>query len=55
MMGHMMDVYNGKSFNQVDTKPEMIGHYLGYFSITYRSGKHSHHRGHPLLRFITPK
>ena len=26
---------NGKTFNQVEIKPEMIGHYLGEFSISY--------------------
>jgi len=29
-------VYNGKVFNFVDIKPEMVGAYLGEFSITYR-------------------
>merc|ERR1739844_107123 len=33
-------VYNGKTFNQVEIKPEMIGHYLGEFSITYKPVKH---------------
>uniref|UniRef100_A0A8C9KBI1 40S ribosomal protein S15 n=1 Tax=Panthera tigris altaica TaxID=74533 RepID=A0A8C9KBI1_PANTA len=33
-------VYNGKIFNQVEIKPEMIGHYLGEFSITYKPMKH---------------
>merc|ERR1712029_489970 len=35
MTGSMVGVYNGKTFNQVEIKPEMIGHYLGEFSITY--------------------
>ncbi|XP_040197463.1 40S ribosomal protein S15-like [Rana temporaria] len=34
MVGSMVGVYNGKAFNQVEIKPEMIGHYLGEFSIT---------------------
>jgi small subunit ribosomal protein S15e len=29
-------VYNGKVFNLVSVMPEMVGHYLGEFSITYR-------------------
>uniref|UniRef100_A0A452RHX9 40S ribosomal protein S15 n=1 Tax=Ursus americanus TaxID=9643 RepID=A0A452RHX9_URSAM len=29
MVGSMVGVYNGKTFNQVEIKPEMIGHYLG--------------------------
>uniref|UniRef100_A0A8C9PCW4 40S ribosomal protein S15 n=1 Tax=Spermophilus dauricus TaxID=99837 RepID=A0A8C9PCW4_SPEDA len=40
MVGSMVGVYNGKSFNQVEIKPEMIGHYLGEFSITYKPVKH---------------
>merc|ERR1711976_273974 len=34
MTGSVVGVYNGKTFNQVEIKPEMIGHYLGEFSIT---------------------
>merc|ERR1719515_416912 len=29
MIGSIVGVYNGKTFNQVEIKPEMIGHYLG--------------------------
>merc|ERR1712141_605427 len=39
MIGSMVGVYNGKTFNQVEIKPEMIGHYLGEFSITYKPVK----------------
>merc|ERR1712111_258582 len=39
MTGSMVGVYNGKTFNQVEIKPEMIGHYLGEFSITYKPVK----------------
>merc|ERR1711962_1554334 len=28
MTGSIVGVYNGKTFNQVEIKPEMIGHYL---------------------------
>eukprot|EP00105_Crassostrea_gigas_P040306 XP_019924454.1 PREDICTED: 40S ribosomal protein S15 [Crassostrea gigas] len=40
MIGSIIGVYNGKTFNQVEVKPEMIGHYLGEFSITYKPVKH---------------
>uniref|UniRef100_A0A2K5YHU7 40S ribosomal protein S15 n=1 Tax=Mandrillus leucophaeus TaxID=9568 RepID=A0A2K5YHU7_MANLE len=40
MVGSRMGVYNGKTFNQVAIKPEMISHYLGEFSITYKPVKH---------------
>ncbi|MCO5552261.1 hypothetical protein L7F22_005773 [Adiantum nelumboides] len=34
MIRSIVGVYNGKTFNQVEIKPEMIGHYLGDFSIS---------------------
>nr|CAJ17202.1 ribosomal protein S15e [Scarabaeus laticollis] len=40
MVGSIVGVYNGKTFNQVEIKPEMIGHYLGEFSLTYKPVKH---------------
>merc|ERR1712117_261932 len=40
MIGSIVGVYNGKTFNQVEIKPEMIGHCLGEFSITYKPVKH---------------
>jgi len=40
MVGAVVGVYNGKVFNQVEIKPEMIGYYLGEFSITYKPVKH---------------
>ncbi|KAJ9580542.1 hypothetical protein L9F63_024282 [Diploptera punctata] len=40
MVGSIVGVYNGKTFNQVEVKPEMIGHYLGEFSVTYKPVKH---------------
>lgn len=40
MIGSIIGVYQGKTFNQVEVKPEMIGHYLGEFSITYKPVKH---------------
>ena len=36
MIGSIVGVYNGKVFTQVEIKPEMIGHYLGEFSISYK-------------------
>lgn len=40
MVGSVIGVYNGKTFNQIEVKPEMIGHYLGEFSVTYKPVKH---------------
>ena len=40
MIGNLIGVYNGKTFTQVEIKPEMIGRYLGEFSITYKPIKH---------------
>mmetsp|Transcript_11469 Transcript_11469/g.17462 ORF Transcript_11469/g.17462 Transcript_11469/m.17462 type:complete len:152 (-) Transcript_11469:193-648(-) len=40
MIGSQVAVYNGKVFNHVEIKPEMVGHYLGEFSITYRPVRH---------------
>jgi len=40
MIGSVVGVYNGKTFNQVEIKPEMIGHYLAEFSISYKPVKH---------------
>lgn len=40
MIGSVVGVYNGKTFNQVEIKAEMIGHYLGEFSITYKPVRH---------------
>lgn len=33
-------VFTGKSMNGVEIKPEMVGHYLGEFSITYKPVRH---------------
>nr|GEY19980.1 40S ribosomal protein S15-4 [Tanacetum cinerariifolium] len=40
MIGSIVGVYNGKTFNQIEIKPEMIGHYLAEFSISYKPVKH---------------
>lgn len=39
-VGSMVGVYNCKTFNQVNIKPETVGHYLGELSITYKPVKH---------------
>ncbi|KAK9868577.1 hypothetical protein WJX84_008026 [Apatococcus fuscideae] len=40
MVGSIIGVYNGKTFNQVEIKNDMIGHYLAEFSISYKPVKH---------------
>jgi small subunit ribosomal protein S15e len=40
MIGNQIAIYNGKNFNQIEVKPDMIGHYTGEFSITYKPVKH---------------
>ncbi|KZV68041.1 40S ribosomal protein S15 [Peniophora sp. CONT] len=40
MIGSVVGIYNGKVFNSVEIKPEMVGHYLAEFSISYRPVKH---------------
>ena len=40
MIGSVAGIYNGKVFNAVEIKPEMVGHTLGEFSITYKPVKH---------------
>ncbi|KAK2109044.1 ribosomal protein S15 [Saguinus oedipus] len=40
ILPEMVGVYNSKTFNQVEIKPEMINHYLGEFSIAYKPMKH---------------
>ena len=40
MIGATILVHNGKEFTAVEITPEMIGHYLGEFSITNKPVKH---------------
>ncbi|XP_055545197.1 uncharacterized protein LOC129730140 [Wyeomyia smithii] len=40
MVGSIVGIYNGKTFGPAEIKPEMIGHYLGEFSQTYKPVKH---------------
>lgn len=41
MVGSTAGVYNGKEYMPVEIKFDMIGSYLGEFSITYKHTKHS--------------
>jgi len=38
---HTIYVHNGKEFQRVDIKPDMIGHYLGEFALTRQKVKHT--------------
>ncbi|MEM1625886.1 MAG: 30S ribosomal protein S19 [Sulfolobaceae archaeon] len=40
MVGLKFAVYNGKEFIEFQVQPEMIGHYLGEFSITTKKVEH---------------
>ncbi len=40
-VGKTVAVYNGKEFQNIEIKPEMIGHYLGEFAMTRSTVKHS--------------
>ncbi|MEM4161136.1 MAG: 30S ribosomal protein S19 [Thermoplasmata archaeon] len=40
-VGKRVAVYNGKEYKEFEIKPEMIGHYLGEFSLTRKFEKHS--------------
>ena len=40
MVGNIVGVYNGKVFNPVEIKFDMIGRYLGEFSLTYKPTRH---------------
>jgi len=40
MVGLKIGVYNGMKFEVVDVKPEMIGHFLGEFSLTRKRVQH---------------
>jgi small subunit ribosomal protein S19 len=40
-VGHKIDIHNGKEFQRVDIQPDMIGHYLGEFSLTRKKVKHT--------------
>lgn len=38
---HTIYVHNGKDFQRVDIKPDMIGHYLGEFALSRQKVKHT--------------
>lgn len=40
MVQSMINIHTGKAFNNVEIKPEMIGYYLGEFSMTYKKVFH---------------
>merc|ERR1719183_108561 len=40
MIGSVCGVYTGKHYVTVEIKPQMVGRYLGEFSITYKPVKH---------------
>ncbi|KAK1939502.1 putative 40S ribosomal protein S15 [Babesia divergens] len=40
MIGSIVGVYNGKQYINVEIKPEMVGYYIGEFSITYKPVMH---------------
>ncbi|KAI6179419.1 30S ribosomal protein S19 [Aphelenchoides besseyi] len=40
MVGCVVGIHSGRAYNQVEIRAEMIGHYLGEFSITYKPVKH---------------
>ena len=41
MIGCIVGVYNGRNFINVEIKAEMVGHYLGEFSLSYSPVKHN--------------
>ncbi len=40
MIGKNIGIHNGKGFEYVEIKPEMIGHYLGEFALTRKRVSH---------------
>jgi small subunit ribosomal protein S19 len=40
MVGKKLGIHNGKGFEYVEIKPEMIGHYLGEFALTRKKVMH---------------
>ena len=40
MVGGVVGIHGGRTYNQVEIRAEMIGHYLGEFAITYKPVKH---------------
>ena len=48
MIQSIINVHNGKGYNQIEVKPEMIGYYLGEFGMTYKRVMH----GKPVLELL---
>ena len=40
MVQSVVSVHNGKGYNSIEVKPEMIGYYLGEFAMTYKKVSH---------------
>lgn len=40
MVQSVINIHTGKAFNQIQVLPEMIGYYLGEFSMTYKRVTH---------------
>ena len=40
MVQSVINVHNGKGYNSIEVKPEMIGYYLGEFAMTYKKVSH---------------
>ena len=40
MVQSIINVHNGKGYNSIEVKPEMIGYYLGEFGMTYKRVSH---------------
>ena len=40
MVQSIVNIHNGKGYNSIEVKPEMIGYYLGEFAMTYKRVSH---------------
>ena len=41
MVASVIGVHNGSQYAAVEVRPDMIGHYLGEFSMTYKPVTHN--------------
>lgn len=55
MIGSIVGVYTGKTFVNVEIKPEMIGHYLGEFAFTYKPCFHGKAGSKSMLARFLPQ
>lgn len=53
MVGSICSVYRGNGYMPVEIKPQMVGHYLGEFAITYKQV--SHGKGGSDSKFVPGK